>query len=409
MIKRKQHSIVIDDELYTYYDTRKEMLLTKAEKALAANGELPTKHRAERIAAKKYIRRREGNLGKKKKKKGSKKERRRPSVVYLEHEILMPSVAVEEYLEHLKSTKMHTYSYRLNLLTQNHELDGSELRLLNSLDPTPAYRLKRSNRIFCTGSWQTLGRDLRKALFSSDYIADFKSMHFEIFASLVRRYCPEQWKPMEELIGDYDIWSWYETHGISKNATKVPLQALLNGMSQTGSLSLIFQHGLDTEGLELLESIYKIQGAKGIKEYLDKLPPPVKGLTRLLSKARNVLQEQIKVGQVEDGFGRIQVPYNSNSYFEQSGKREGRQWVLDRRTMNSLYSSFELRIMSETMLPVLQKFERFKILLHLHDGVIFSCDKRDFEKVSKQVKEHAKEILDQLEVRSSLQIGRVQE
>jgi hypothetical protein len=64
-------------------------------------------------------------------------------------------------------------------------------------------------------------------------------------------------------------------------------------------ISEVLEDDLDEEINELRESIYKIQGAKGIKEYLDKLPPPVKGLTRLLSKARNVLQEQIKVGQVE--------------------------------------------------------------------------------------------------------------
>jgi hypothetical protein len=405
---RKQLSKVIDGELWTYFEPIKETLLTKSEKALAANGEFPTKCRGERMIVDKYLRRRAGNLGKKKK-RTKKKERRRPSVVYPNHEIPMPSVVVEEYIERLKSTKMHTYSSKVNRLLQNHVLNESDSKRLTSLDPVPAYRLKRSNRIFCSGTWQTMDRDLRKVIFSSDYVADFKSMHFEIFASLVRRYCPEQWTPMEELIGDSDIWSWYESHGIHKSTAKVPLQALLNGMSQTKSLSLIFQDGMDIEGSELLRSIYEAQGVKGIREYLDELPIPVKRLTTLLSNARNALQNRIKMSQVRDGFGTILVPYDSNSYLRQSGKWEDRKYVLDRKTMNSLYSSFELRIMSETMLPVLQKFKRFKILLHLHDGLIFSCDKRDFCKVSEQIRRYGTEIMNQLEVRSSVQIGRIQE
>lgn len=394
------------EEWLTRLNKGRYKILSKEEKALACEGCFEPKSRADDSALQQYLKARNDNLGKKKK-RPAKKSRRLPPVIYRNHEIDVPNDLVKTYIDHVRSIKSHTYAKRRNSVL-NSSPSGLEVALMKNLDPSPPYRLKWSNRIFATGSWQCLPRDLRSKIFADDCVADFRSMHFEIYRMLIRKHVPEVSKDIDQLLNGNDIWAFYGEIGLSKDLVKVSLQAVLNGMSRKMGILTIKRNSLtEDEEIRLFDEWVATSSNPEIKRILEYLPKQAIQLTNLIATGRDKLLEAVRRGEVNDGFGKIHAAFDSHSFYQVSGKWVGEGYKLGRKTLNALYSSYELRLMTETVVPVIEAYPTtFKVLLHLHDGVYFGAG-RDREIVVKKLKAAVNKILSELDIRSELVVKSV--
>ncbi len=342
---------------------------------------------------------------------GTKKPRKKKKLLeqstkpnYPENEKTPPSIAVEQYLNHLQTLKPNSFTHRKNKVL-GLPLSEDDRKVVLNLDLVPLYNLRYSNRIFCTGCWQNLrsnsaqsGKPLRNLLFADTIPADFRSLHFEIFRMLLKKYVPNSYHNLQKLLCGASVWSYLEStlQVVDKSIYKVAVQALINGSSKTQSLLRLI---VDEEQLSLIcQEVFvfsQVQEMLNDNRLLEFVETVYKGVKQL--------QECIKNNEVKDAFGQPLVPTSIQDFRNLTGewlpKRES--WRLIRKDLNRLYSSFELKLMSETICSCLGKYE-FRVDLHLHDGFLFSANKKSIEKVKKILKSTSTTILNQMEIESEL-------
>jgi hypothetical protein len=117
------------------------------------------------------------------------------------------------------------------------------------------------------------------------------------------------------------------------------------------------------------------------------------------------LQSAIQIG-LNDAFGENLSPLTTAKYrvLTDIWLSKSEAWKLRRKDLNRLYSSYELRVMSETVRPLIGKDE-FRIDLHLHDGILFSANSKAVDRVKRKMKESSEIALSNLDIRSELKFG----
>lgn len=324
--------------------------------------------------------------------------------IYPENEKTPPSIAVEQYLNHLQTLKPNSFTLRKNKVLSL-PLSEDDRKIVLNLDLVPLYNLRYSNRIFCTGMWQTLrsnsahsGKQLRNLLFADSISADFRSLHFEIFKMLLKKYVPNSYHKLQKLLCGASVWNYLESTlpVVDKSIYKLAVQAIINGSSKSQTLLRLI---VDEEQLNLIcQEEFVISH---VEELLND--------NRLLAFVETVyqgvkqLQECIKNNEVEDAFGQPLVPTSIQDFRNLTGEwlSKKESWRLIRKDLNRLYSSFELKLISETIYPCLGKYE-FRVDLHLHDGFLFSANKKSIEKVKKILNSTSAGIMKQIEIESEL-------
>ncbi len=394
---------------YKFYE------LTKEEKDLIRNGELkPTvfkwhivcPHKFQSDAIQEFLNRSKGQCGcKKPRKKKKPSSNKSIQIIYPVNERTIPSAAVGRYLNHLQSLRPNAYSYKVNRVLKMN-LDETDRVIVSNLDPVPLYNLRYSNRIFCSGRWQTLktrqgdsGKPLRNLLFKDCINADFRSLHFEIFRMLLRQYVPETDHELTKLLGALSVWDYLEevTSGVlEKGVYKIAVQALINGSSksQANKRLLVDQRDLIALGIDEHD-------ATEFENLLTQIN--LHRFIKIVYQGVNVLQSKIKNHEIFDAFGESVHPTTIDLYRSLTGiwMPENEKWKLRRKDLNRLYSSYELKILSETVAPCLGKHE-FRVDLHLHDGFLFTANKKSIFKVQHLLETSSQNVLRSLGIASEI-------
>jgi hypothetical protein len=317
-----------------------------------------------------------------------------------------PTEAVTTYLGHLQSLKSNSFTARIEK-ARKHDLSDDQKFVLDLLDPVPMYSLRYSNRIFCSGRWQILknkpehsGKKLRQIVFSGCVEADFRSLHFEIYRMLIRKHAPEVSTELDELLKNQDIWEFMReaTAGhLEKAVYKVAVQALINGSSMKQSRNKLFLDDLREENdfePDDAEAAMNLIAQSNLGEFV-----------KIVYRGVKQLKQAIEDG-LDDAFGEKLIPLDRAKYRELTDiwLSKSEAWKLRRKDLNRLYSSYELRIMSETVRPLIGKDE-FRIDLHLHDGILFSANSKAVDRVKRKMKESSEIALVNLDIRSELKFG----
>ena len=388
--------------------------LTPEEKDLVKKGtlteskgrHLPSSHITKNARISQYRNRSNGQTGCKKPRKRKnaakpKVQRNRPK--YPKNERGVPTGVVTAYLGHLQSLKSNSFTARIEK-AKKHDLSDDQKLVLDLLDPVPLYSLRYCNRIFCSGGWQVLknkpdhsGKGLREIVFDGCVDADFRSMHFEIYRMLIRTHVPTVNVQLDAILQDQDIWEFMKkaTGGnIEKSVFKVTVQALINGLSMKQSNKKLFLNDLNEEmdfDPENAVTAQKIIAQDNLQEFV-----------KIVYRGVDGLKKAIRIG-VDDAFGERLVPLTREKYRELKDiwLLKSEAWKLHRKDLNRLYSSYELRIMSETVQPLIGKDE-FRVDLHLHDGILFSANSKAIGKVKRKMKETSEIVLSNLNINSEL-------
>jgi hypothetical protein len=386
--------------------------LTVEEKERIRNGELSVsgrKHRSSSLIVqdnliKQFLNRSQSQRGTRKPRKKKKCKQQPTEPVYPDNEKAPPSKAVEQYLQQLQTLKPNSFTLKRNKVLKL-PLNEVDRQIVLALDLVPLYSLRYSNRIFCSGRWQTLransaqsGKPLRNLLFSDSLSADFRSLHFEIFRMLLKRYVPNSYHKLQKLLGGESVWNYLEStlQVVDKSIYKVAVQALINGSSKCRTLLRLI---VDEEQLNLIcqeefviSRVEELLNDNRLLEFVETVYQGVKHL-----------QECIKNNEVKDAFGQPLVPTTIQDFRNLTGEWLPKEetWRLIRKDLNRLYSSFELKLVTETVCSCIGKYE-FRVDLHLHDGFLFSANKKSIEKVKKILKSTSAGIMKQIEIESEL-------
>ncbi len=388
--------------------------LTVEEKEKIRIGELSIsgkKHRSSSLIVQdnlieQFLNRSQSQCGSKKPRKKKKCKQQPNKPIYPENEKAPPSKYVEQYLQHLQTLKPNSFTLRKNKVLSL-PISDTEMQIVSRLDLVPLYNLRYSNRIFCTGMWQTLrsnsaqsGKPLRNLLFADSNSADFRSLHFEIFRMLLKKYVPYSYHKLQKLLGGESVWNYLELtlKVVDKSIYKVAVQALINGSSKSQTLLRLI---VDEKLLNLICQ----------EEYVISRVEELLNDNRLLEFVETVyegvkhLQECIKNNEVKDAFGQPLLPTTRQDFRYLTGEwlQNRESWRLIRKDLNRLYSSFELKLVSETICPCIGKYE-FRVDLHLHDGFLFSANKKSLEKTKRILKSTSEAILKQMEIGSELNV-----
>jgi hypothetical protein len=390
--------------------------LTPEEKNQIRNGQLKVVQSKIRIvtpltqrndAIQEFINRSNGQRGctkpRKKRKKAS--TSRSAKICYPEHERSIPSMEVATYLAHLQTLRPNSYTYRINRVL-GMELNDDEKAIVASLDPVPLYTLRYSNRIFCSGRWQTLkskadesGKPLRNLLFAGCMNADLRSLHFEIYRMLLRNHVPERYVQLNTLLGGLGVWEYFEnatSHVLDKGVYKIAVQALINGSSKSQARGRLL-----IENDDLAELGFHDHEASQVEDLLAQ--EGLNSFIEIVYQGVKELQRKIKAGDVADAFGEKLIPITIEQQNRLTGEwmRKDSRWKLKRKDLNRLYSSYELRILSETIVPCLGKHE-FRVDLHLHDGFLFSANKKSINKIEALLEASSQRVLKSLGITSEI-------
>ena len=400
-----------------YQPILRKRKLTEAEKELVRSGQLKSKMK--RIAGanlrrdaaiNEFTNRSEGQLNSPMrfggKKLGTHRKKRRANVrsiptsppprkppKQVEDDIESPTQNVESYLAHLRSLRPNLYSKLLMNCWGDPRISEEGYRILCTLPQCPSYSLRYVNRIFSEDSWQNIPREDRQIVFGSCVGIDFRSLHFEIFMSILRRYLPEDAAKISSLLGDKHIWAWFESQGIPKQDAKTPLQMLLNCKTAKKTLLLLKEPGRQE---------FEKQPPEGwVPTRILPVTDCVERLVKLVNSARNRLTNLIKRNEVKDAFGNPLPRLRRLQYYQLKGELKP-SYMLVRTDLNTLYSSYELKLMSELLAPVIRAYDRFKIVLHLHDGAYFQVDRKYKDQVLRKLKRDSEKLLKEMDIQSEL-------
>ena len=311
----------------------------------------------------------------------------------VEDDIAAPSENVGTYLLHLRNIKKNTYTQLINEAWGSPDISDEGYRILYYLPQTPAYRLHYLNRIFSSDSWQNIPREDRKILFASFHELDFRSLHFEIFMMLARKFAPDRAAQLQQILDGKNIWKFFEDEGIEKQDAKTPVLMLINCKSSKNTLRLlqkperqISERNFDDNWVPSRTNMLSVEVVKFV---------------RTVSRIRNIITTRINEDSVKDAFGKPLPRLTPDQYFELKGI--WKPWYkLVRTDLNALYSSYELMLMTDLMCPTLKAYKGTKIVLQLHDGVYVSCLKKYEKEILRKLKKDSDRILMRMDIRSEL-------
>ena len=309
-------------------------------------------------------------------------------------EIDPPSANTKIYLDHIRSISQNLYSILLNKSWGDPEITKEGYKILKSLPATPTYSLRLTHRIFAEDSWQNIPRLVRKFLFNGCLEVDFRSLHFEIFMMLLRKYEPNQARKISSILGGKNIWEWFEIERIQKSDAKLPIQMVINCKSARATLTLLSE----PERLEFED--HKVPSGF-VPTRVNIISKSVENLVKEINLGRNSLTKQIEEGKVLDAF---EHPLPRLSQIEMYYRTDKWKpiWTLVRTDLNTLYASYELKLMTDLMAPVIRGYDRFKIVLHLHDGVFVRIGSKYSEQVRNKLMKDSKKILREMDIQSEL-------
>jgi len=305
-----------------------------------------------------------------------------------------PSANAKTYLDHIRSISQNFYSKLLNKSWGNPEITYEGYKILNSLPATPTYSLRLTHRIFAEDSWQNIPRLDRKILFSGCLEVDFRSLHFEIFMMLLRKYEPNQARKISDLLGGKHIWEWFENEQIEKSDAKRPIQMVINCKSARATLTLLSE----PERLEFDD--HKVPDGF-VPTRVNIISESVKNLVNEINRGRNSLTKQIEEGKVRDAFENPLPRLSQTEMYYRTDKWKP-IWTLVRTDLNTLYASYELKLMTDLMVGVIRGYDRFKVVLHLHDGVIVWTGSKYSKQVRNKLTKDSKKILREMDIQSEL-------
>lgn len=303
--------------------------------------------------------------------------------------ITPPSENVQKYLEFLNNQPTNQFSRRKNTaLKKTRKNDQREA--IMALNAKPMYELYACNRFYTPGTeWQNLKKSARARIGTGCLQSDLRSLHFEIFMHLIRREGFDGTSKIESLIGG-NPWLFFESKGISKSTAKLAILSLINGDSKTG-----FQR-------RILSSVPAKKRKKNGNPTID---PDVGKICDFIYAGVVFLKKKLDDSFLLDAFGRkiFPTPYVPSPPWR---KRKREHYEIWRTDLNRVYSSFELRIITEVLEPFLTQSE-FCILFHLHDGYIWKCNKKRVNGNIRLMEKRAKAILNEIGIHSELVTTRV--
>ena len=320
--------------------------------------------------------------------------KRRPSLI-AEDNIQPQTANVITYLDHIRSIPANTYSQFLNACWGDERISEEGYRILQTLPKTPTYALRYVNRIFSYDSWQTIPREDRPIVFDGCYEADFTSLHFQIFMMILRKYLPEDAAQIQGMMGDKTIWEWWADQGIGKEDVKTPVQMLINCKSASNTRLMIKEpERQDYDEDRLDEVIITRRNEISAKGEL---------WIKTVNASRNKITRMIETDKIQDAFGNPLPRLTSFEYFQL--KREWKPfWKLVRTDLNALYSSYELKLLTDSVAPTIRGYERFKVVIHLHDGFLFQVSKKYREQVFRKLKNDSDAALKEMDIYSKLNL-----
>jgi hypothetical protein len=388
-------------------------------------------------ACEEFLNRRNGQLGSKKPRAKKTKinesqdlksspRKRKPRVVTLPPSKLATVPAINDYLAFLNNQPQNRFTVRVNhavrvvqsqiadfeITTANlkHELSNTImeskrteieskivkiqlkndkriewLELLEKLPNKPSYRLHQTNRLFADSSWQTVPRPLRKILFAGTNSHDFRSLHFTIFLALLKRESPKHYSTIVTTLGEEHIWDFFKRKKIRVQNGKNCVLRIINGGSKREALKTLYKNltpteiklmGKDVELRILISTIY--EGCKLFKSIIRD-----HGLSDAYG---NTIQQE------------TWQEFNNRTFYSKKTHDYRARW---KRTLNTVYNSFELRLVVESIGDLIHEKE-FSMLLHLHDGFFWSTNNKYVKNHTKQMKMRATNIMATLDIVSEL-------
>ncbi len=281
-----------------------------------------------------------------------------------------------------KRTEIESKIVKIQLKIHNR---NEWLELLQKLPIKPTYRLHTTNRIFAMGNWQTVPRPLRKILFTGTNSHDFRSLHFAIFLALLKRESLDHYNTIIAILGDEHIWDFFKLKKIRVQNGKNCVLRLINGGSKRESLKTLHKNltpieikhmRKDSELTLLISTIY--QGCKIFKSIIQE-----RGLNDAYG---NSIQQETWKEFVHRTF------YSKQNYDYRA------RW---KRALNTVYNSFELRLMVESIGDLITEKE-FSIFIHLHDGFFWDTNNKYVKRHTKQMQMRAADIMTKLDIVSEL-------
>ena len=296
-----------------------------------------------------------------------------------ESKLMYPCPIARTLMDTLNNLSPHTFTRAYNnhieeVLERVEGMDGEsrstalwklqEIRL----QPVPIYHQSlQSNRLQPTTSFARLNKDLRNIFFKGEYIADLK--HAQLSINTMLWGCKELER---ELIGG-DGWNRLE-------------QSI--GLDKTTIKELLYPFVYNIDSPEV--SKVKAEDWK-IRTFLSSKP-----INSLMRSRDSYLRESRSIGYRTDAFGNrvILRRGGENSFlsllsqsYEMYLLEDIFNWYIDYKSVNTSKS--------------------FSILLYLFDGFIFTCNIRDYERISNRLKLLVDKECSNLNIHSSLVISKL--
>ena len=293
-----------------------------------------------------------------------------------------PTESIQNYLNFLNAQPANAFTRRKNDLVLTYP---KYTKLIGKLSAKPIYYLKSSNRLFSRNNWQNMPTKIRKRLLKGVMQSDFKSLHFAIYMHLIKIHAPTHFTEIQSVLKGRDIWEFFESHGVAKKRGKIAILRIINGSAIKRANEEL------TAGLTDAEKEVILKNSE-LKHLIKHTYRGVKVLAKLLQGAGipNAFSQLIRQESSRDFWHRtFYLPKTPNFHTRY------------RRALNSVYSSFELILVSETIGNLIHDKE-FKLFLHLHDGFYWTANRKYIPTYTKLMKKRSDEILKRLGIESEL-------
>jgi hypothetical protein len=343
-------------------------------------------------ACEEFLNRRNGQLGSKKPRKSKKKNlaattpksstdsaAESKTVVGT---IVAPTETIQNYLNFLNAQPVNAFTRRKNDFVRTFP---KYTKLIGKLSAKPIYFLKASNRLFSRNGWQNMPTNIRKRLLTGVVQSDFKSLHFAIYMHLIKIHAPDHFTEIQSVLKRMDIWEFFESHGVAKKRGKIAILRIINGSAIKRANEEM------TSGLTDPEKDLILKNSE------------LKKLIKHTYRGVNALAKLLKGDGIPNAFGQMIQQESSRDFRRRTFylPKTPNYHTRYRRALNSIYSSFELILVSETIGDLIRDKE-FKVLLHLHDGYYWTANQKYIATYTKQMKKRSDEILKRLGIDSEL-------
>ncbi len=226
---------------------------------------------------------------------------------------------------------------------------------------------------------------IRERLLTGVIQSDFKSLHFAIYMKLIQNHAPNHYAEIQSVLKGMDIWEFFDYHGVSKKRGKIAIIRLINGSAKKRAIDEITSGLNDSEKRVILKN------------------PQIKSLLKHTYRGVNCLAHFLKNDGLPNAFGAIVKQETAAEFRDRTFlmRNQPNFHTRYRRALNSVYSSFELLLVSETIGDLIHERE-FTVFLHLHDGFYWTANKKYIARYTKLMKKRSDEILKRLGIESEL-------